>query len=71
MLRFARREKRDSGYQRDRARDRRHGNAVRFLMGGLNRAHVNYFLLRAIGEATPQDTHQAEYNQDRSQEFCS
>jgi hypothetical protein len=65
-----RRQKCNTRDQRDGAGDWRNRHFVRFFPRRLNRADVEHFLLCRIAESAPQNTYQAEYNQDRSKEFA-
>jgi len=67
---FARREKRDARDQGHGAGEGRNRNLVRLFARRLDGADVDHFLLCRIAEPSPQNTYQAEYNQDRSKDFA-
>src|SRR5579872_5437931 len=67
---LARREKCNTRDQRDSAGDWRNRHSMRLFARRLDRTNVEYFLLCRIAESAPQNTYQAEYNQDRSKDFA-
>ena len=67
---LAHRKHRNSRDNGNRARNRRNRQLVSLLARRLNWANIENFFLRGVRESTPRDTHNTEYNQDRSKNFA-